>query len=713
MKRILLIGLISSCASLSYSQTQVGNSGFETWENVASDQEPTNWNSFLTGGGTYAWAAANQIASSTTVRPGSSGTKSCRIWSRAVFGIIANGNVTLGKINMGSTTPTAASNYNATVRADANFSEPLTDRPDSIVFWAKFTPNGHTQNARMKATLHNNNDYRDPEDAASANYIVATAVVNYPSTAGAWKRFSVPFNYSGPASINTHILITFTTNQTPGGGAADDEVLVDDMELVYVPKATFTASGNSICAGSSINFTNTSTNFPTSYTWNFGDGTPTSNATSPTHTFATAGVFNVTLTATNQWGSTTSTAYVVNVTAISDATFSYAQATYCSNEVDPTPTVVDAGTFSSTAGLSINPSTGVIDLSASTPGTYTVTNTVSTSCPDTETTSITIDAASNSSFAYPSNTICAADGNKTPTTFDAGTFSATPAGLNFASTSTGEINVALSVPGTYTITHTVTGPCPSTTNVNLTITSNPDATFSYSQAEYCADAVDPEPEFGAGASGGVFSSTTGLIINSNSGIVDLSASTPGLYTVTNDIAAVGSCPSSTETFDITVNALPVVTLGAFSTVCVTASSFSLTGGAPAGGTYSGTGVTAGDFDPATAGVGTQTITYAYTDANSCSSSATSTIEVDACVGLEENGTNLISIFPNPTDGKLMITGVTTETPFSVISATGQVVIKGNVSKTADSIDLTSIENGIYIIQLVNEGSIQSIRVVKK
>src|SRR5207249_10543315 len=51
---------------------------------------------------------------------------------------------------------------------------------------------------------------------------------------------------------------------------------------------------------------------------------------------------------------------------------------------------------------------------------------------------------------------------------------------------------------------------------------------------------------------------------------------------------------------------------------------SLGGGLPAGGTYSGTGVSAGKFDPS---VGTQTITYSYTDANNCTASASKTFTV--------------------------------------------------------------------------------------
>ncbi len=230
MKKLLLITVLTFSSVAVFGQGQIGNGDMEAW---ANNDEPDNWNSFLTGSGQWSGFASDQCDASTDVRPGSAGTSSCRIWSESTFGIVANGNVTLGRINMGSTTPSSPDNYNYSVTADPEFSEALTDTPDSIVFWAKFTPNGGNGNARMKATLHTNYDYRDPEDAASSNEVVAQAVLNYPSTGGNWMRFSVPFNYSGPATVNEFILVTFTTNETPGGGDANDEVLIDDVELIY------------------------------------------------------------------------------------------------------------------------------------------------------------------------------------------------------------------------------------------------------------------------------------------------------------------------------------------------------------------------------------------------------------------------------------------------------------------------------------------------
>ncbi len=237
MKIILLITLIASTSVFSYGQTQVGNSDFENWEAVAGDEEPVNWNSFLTAQGSsfLTGLAASQVESSVDVRPGSAGTKSCRIWSRSVLGIVANGNVTLGIVNMGSTTASSPDNYNTSLIADPNFSEALTDQPDSIVFWVKFNPGNGNDNARMKATMHGAYDYRDPEDAGSSAEVTATAVSNFPSTNGSWVRMAVPFDYSGAQSSNAYILVTFTTNETPGVGTGSDELFIDDMELIYNP----------------------------------------------------------------------------------------------------------------------------------------------------------------------------------------------------------------------------------------------------------------------------------------------------------------------------------------------------------------------------------------------------------------------------------------------------------------------------------------------
>lgn len=85
-------------------------------------------------------------------------------------------------------------------------------------------------------------------------------------------------------------------------------------------------------------------------------------------------------------------------------------------------------------------------------------------------------------------------------------------------------------------------------------------------------------------------------------------------------------PTIYDQFTIIKQCDQQVTLAPFSNVCSGQSAFALTGGSPAGGVYSGTGVSNGMFDPAIAGIGTHTITYTYTN-GFCSDFTTQTITV--------------------------------------------------------------------------------------
>lgn len=219
-----------------FAQQQIGNSNMESWDNVGqSTEEPTNWNSFKTGTGSWVSFGSQQVGRSSSIRSGSAGLYCARIYAKSTLGVVANGLLSLGQVNMGSSTANSPDNYNFTKTADANFSEALTNQPDSLVFWVKFTPVNSSSNARVHAILHDSYDFRDPIDANSAPYTAARAELNYGATGGNWVRKSVPFAYEAqvPAVSVEYILVTFATSSTPGGGSANDEVLLDDIELIY------------------------------------------------------------------------------------------------------------------------------------------------------------------------------------------------------------------------------------------------------------------------------------------------------------------------------------------------------------------------------------------------------------------------------------------------------------------------------------------------
>lgn len=76
--------------------TQLTNSTFEAWEKEGDEAEPVGWNSFMSGGGSLAGFTKNvHMEKSEIVRPGSNGSQSVRIWTKAVFGVPANGYLNL------------------------------------------------------------------------------------------------------------------------------------------------------------------------------------------------------------------------------------------------------------------------------------------------------------------------------------------------------------------------------------------------------------------------------------------------------------------------------------------------------------------------------------------------------------------------------------------------------------------------------------------
>ncbi len=201
-----------------------------------------------------------------------------------------------------------------------------------------------------------------------------------------------------------------------------------------------------------------------------------------------------------------------------------------------------------------------------------------------DTIAVTITPNDNASFSYSSSTFCqtGTDPSASITGLNGGVFSSTT-GLVFLNTSTGLIDLSASTLGTYSVTYTTNGPCPNTSIVIITITTSPDAAFSYA-GSYCSSAANPFPTFGTGASAGVFSSTTGLVfVSTLSGQVNLSASTPGTYTVTNTIAADGSCTAASAADTITINPLPNADAGIDKVLTCTSASISLSGSSSTAG----------------------------------------------------------------------------------------------------------------------------------
>ncbi len=141
--------------------------------------------------------------------------------------------------------------------------------------------------------------------------------------------------------------------------------------------------------------------------------------------------------------------------------------------------------------------------------------------------------------------------------------------------------------------------------------------------------------------------------------------TAGTFNATLTVVSGTGCSSVLLSKQVVINPLPTVTFSALAGTCTNTAPFTLTGGSPAGGVYSGTGVSGGIFNPANAGAGTFTITYTYTTAAGCVNSATSSIVVTQAFNLSINpvgplcvNNQAVTLVPSVTGGIFAGPGVT-------------------------------------------------------
>lgn len=311
------------------------------------------------------------------------------------------------------------------------------------------------------------------------------------------------------------------------------------------------------------------------------------------------------------------------VNALDDPSFTYPQGSYCTTDPNPTPTVtgLGGGTFTIDNGGTINPSTGEIDIAASGTGSYTVTYTTNGPCPNSTTFAVTITSGADATITA-AGPYCENDPAVTLVAVDAG---GTWTGTGITNGTTGEFDPATAGAGTHTITYQISGSCGDTDTETITVNALDDPSFTYAQGSYCTSDPNPSPTV-TGLGGGTFTIDNGGTINSSTGEIDIAASGAGSYTIT--YTTNGPCPSST-TFAVVITTGADATITAAGPYCEIDPAVTLVA-VDAGGTWTGTGITngtTGEFDPATAGVGTHTITYQIT--GSCGDTDTETITVNA------------------------------------------------------------------------------------
>ncbi len=130
---------------------------------------------------------------------------------------------------------------------------------------------------------------------------------------------------------------------------------------------------------------------------------------------------------------------------------------------------------------------------------------------------------------------------------------------------------------------------------------------------------------------------------------------------------------------------------------------------PAGGLYSGSGVSGNTFNPALAAIGSNAVTYSYTNTFGCVSTEVINFEVDDCTGLQDMKKEVaFDIFPNPSKGVFTVhVAVNTiqQAELIVTDGVGKMCYRKAVTlhpaKTELPVEL-SLAKGVYTIQLKGE-----------
>ncbi len=143
-------------------------------------------------------------------------------------------------------------------------------------------------------------DFRISRKSSSARYECGASSVEISSdysTSDMYVAMGFPQNDAGQSVYFDWILVRAYSATPPAAITFSGE-----QETAAPPVTAFTASPTAGLAPLTVQFTDTSTGSPTAWAWTFGDG-GTSSEQNPQHTYTAPGLYTVTLTATNEYGS--------------------------------------------------------------------------------------------------------------------------------------------------------------------------------------------------------------------------------------------------------------------------------------------------------------------------------------------------------------------------------------------------------------------------
>lgn len=497
---------------------------------------------------------------------------------------------------------------------------------------------------------------------------------------------AVSYNWMPGSNTNTNYNVTPSSNTTYTLTGTDANGCVNtDTLLMYVnplPTITATASLDTVCTGNTDTLTASGA---VSYAWSSG-GTAAQEIVSP----STMTTYTVSGTDTN--GCVNTATVTVHALLSGPVTATAAYPVVCSGSLE----VLSASGASNYSWQPGNLTGSPVNINPTTTTTYTVTGSTSNGCIKTDSVTVNVNPLPAVAASTSPDSVCSG-ATATLTATGANTYTWSPGNISGSS-----VTVTPTASTTYTATGTDSNGCSDTGLVALNVLPSPNVTASSNPPASCSGS--PVTITATGAS--TFTWQPGNLTGSS---VVVTPSGPTTYTVTGVNA--NGC---TDTYLINISVTPgpdIICYAAQTNVCTNDMNVLLYG-IPAGGTWSGPGVSGGYFVPSTAGTGTHVLTYSYTDPNGCTNSGTTTIVVSQCVGVNEfSGLGGVSFYPNPNDGLFTIhvaSGNIHEMKMEVVDLQGRIIhseiLSGIDAGFSKEINLSGIANGAYYLRISSENN---------
>jgi hypothetical protein len=484
------------------------------------------------------------------------------------------------------------------------------------------------------------------------------------------------------ATVVTPTLSTTTTYTLEGNNTVCYSTITGTIVVSPSPTLTITG-GTPICSGSSVIL---NVGSATTYTWSANAGSSTANTVtvSPTSTD--------TYTVSGANGGCVKTQTVtINVT--STPTLSIFGTTSICNGSNTTLTAAGGATYTWSANAgSVN--TNTVNVNPTSSDTYTVSSDNS-GCSASKTVTInvvntpTINISGPTMVCSGNTVILNASGTATYTWSS-----------NAGGTNTSSVSITPSITDTYTVSGDISGVCP-TVNQTVTVTYVTTPTVSITgTTTICAG--DSTTLKGSGATSYTWSANAGSLTTDTAKVSPAS---------TNTFVLIGydSGCFNKDSIVVNVNPLPTIVFDMNPNLyCSTDPTATLTA-TPSGGTFTGTGVSAGQFDPNSAGVGSYILSYSYTDINSCANADTASVTVQMCsMGIHRFPGYVVSIYPNPASNLITVNSadLPSNATLEIYNNIGQKVSGVILNSTTSQVNISGLVPGIYEARIVSDKTVK-------